>query len=78
MEEETTNIIKVITTIDDDKRTYSIDIDDSSTFYEFKKILSESAHLIENNFHIYHKEQEYTNEYDDNTLKEIFPRMQII
>ena len=52
MEEETTNIIKVITTIDDDKRTYSIDIDDSSTFYEFKKILSESAHLIENNFHI--------------------------
>ena len=78
MEEETTNIIKVITTIDDDKRTYSIDIDDSSTFYEFKKILSESAHLIENNFHIYHKEQEYTNEYDDNTLKEIFPRMQIV
>ena len=77
MEEETTNIIKVIATIEEDKKTYSIDIDDSNTFYEFKKILSSAAHLIKNNFRIYHKDQEYTNEYNDNTLRELFPQLQI-
>ena len=77
MEEETTNIIKVIATIEEDKKTYSIDIDDSNTFYEFKKILSAAAHLFKNNFRIYHKDQEYTNEYNDNTLRELFPQLQI-
>ena len=77
MEEEETNIIKVIATIEEDKKKYSIDIDDSNTFYEFKKILSAAAHLFKNNFRIYHKDQEYTNEYNDNTLRELFPQLQI-
>ena len=38
MEEEETNIIKVIASIEEDKKKYSIDIDDSNTFYEFKKM----------------------------------------
>ena len=79
MEEDIqTNIRKIITTIDNEKKTYSIDVDDLTTFYEFKKILSSAAHLLKNNFQIYHKNQEYTNEYDDMSIKELFPELQTI
>ena len=72
MEEEQVNIKKVITKVDDDK-SYSIDVDETTTFYEFKKILAAAAHLLKNCFRIFHEEQEYTNDYDDNTIKEMFP-----
>ena len=72
MEEEQPKIKKIITTIDNEK-SYSIDVDETTTFYEFKKILSAAAHLLKNCFRIYHEEQEYTNDYDDNTIQEMFP-----
>ena len=72
MEEEQTNIKKIITTIDNEK-SYSIDVDETTTFYEFKKILAAAAHLLKNCFRIYHEQQEYTNDYDDNTIQEMFP-----
>lgn len=78
MEEEQTTIRKIITTIENEKKSYSIDVDDSITFLEFKKILSNAAHLIKNSFQIYHEEQEYTDEYDDNSIQEIFQDLKII
>ena len=72
MEEERPNIKKIITTIDDEK-SYSIDVDETTTFYEFKKILAAAAHLLKNCFRIYHQQQEYTNDFDDNTIQEMFP-----
>ena len=74
MEEEQTNIKKIITTIDNEK-SYSIDVDETTTFYEFKKILAAAAHLLKNCFRIYHEQQEYTNDYDDNTIQEMFPNL---
>ena len=72
MEEEKTTIKKIITTIDDEK-SYSIDVDETITFHEFKKILAGAAHLLKNGFRIYHQQQEYNNDYDDNTIQEMFP-----
>ena len=72
MEEEQPHIKKIITTIDNEK-SYSIDVDETTTFYEFKKILAAAAHLLKNCFRIYHEQQEYTNDYDDNTIQEMFP-----
>ena len=74
MEETVTNASMTITTIDNEK-SYSIDVDETTTFYEFKKILSAAAHLLKNCFRIYHEEQEYTNDYDDNTIQEMFPEL---
>jgi len=78
MEEEEVKIRKIITTIENEKKSYSIDVDESTTFYDFKKILSGAAHLLKNTFSLYHEGQEYTNEYDDNTIKEIFPDLETI
>ena len=72
MEEPLVNIKKIITTLDNEK-SYSIDVDESTTFYEFKKILASAAHLLKNCFRIYLGNQEYTNDYDDNTIQEMFP-----
>ena len=74
MEEGHTNIRKIITTVDEEK-SYSIDVDETTTFYEFKKILAAAAHLLKNCFRIYHQKQEYTNDYDDNTIQELFPNI---
>ena len=56
MEEEQVNIKKIITTIDNDK-SYSIDVDETTTFSEFKKILAGAAHLLKNCFRIYYGEK---------------------
>ena len=74
MEDEITRIKKIITTIDDDK-SYSIDVDETICFREFKKILAGAAHLLKNCFRIYHEQQEYTNDYDDSTIQEMFPNL---
>ena len=60
-------------TIIDDEKSYSIDVDDTTTFYEFKKILAGAAHLLKNCFRIYHMQKELTNENDDLTIQDIFP-----
>ena len=72
--DEEINIKKIIAKVDDDK-SYSIDVDETTTFYEFKKILAAAAHLLKNCFRIYYEDQEYTYEYDDNTIKELFPNI---
>lgn len=72
MEEPQVKIKKIITTVDNEK-SYSIDVDTTTTFYEFKKILASAAHLLKNCFRIYFQDQEYTNDYDDNTIQEMFP-----
>ena len=77
MEEEQTRIKKIITTIDNEK-TYSFDVDETITFYEFKKILAASSHLLKNCFKIYYQQHEYTNDYNDNTLHELFPGIDLI
>ena len=69
--DEEVNIKKIIAKVDDDK-SYSIDVDETTTFYEFKKILAAAAHLLKNCFRIYYEDQEYNYEYDDNTIKELF------
>ena len=71
MEIEQPTIKKIIATIDNEK-SYSIDVDETTTFYEFKKILAAAAHLLKNCFRIYHQQQEYTNDFDDNTIQEMF------
>ena len=75
MEEENVKIKKIITTIDKDNKSYSIDLDETNTFYEFKKIISGAAHLLKNCFRIFHENHEYTNDYDDNTIQELFPTL---
>ena len=77
MEEEQTRIKKIITTIDNEK-TYSFDVDETITFYEFKKILAASSHLLKNCYKIYYQQYEYTNDYNDNTLHELFPSIDLI
>ena len=72
--EDLVKIKKIITIVDNDK-TYSIDVDENTTFYEFKKILAAAAHLQKNSFRIYLEQQEYTNDYDDNTIQEMFPNL---
>ena len=74
MEEEQVNIKKIITTIDDDK-SYSIDVDETTTFSEFKKILASAAHLLKNCFRIYYGEKEYTRDFDDDTIQNMFPNI---
>ena len=74
MEEEQVNIKKIITTIDNDK-SYSIDVDETTTFSEFKKILAGAAHLLKNCFRIYYGEKEYTRDFDDDTIQNMFPNI---
>jgi hypothetical protein len=50
-------------------------VDETICFREFKKILAGAAHLLKNGFRIYHEQQEYTNDYDDNTIQEMFPNL---
>ena len=50
-------------------------MDETICFREFKKILAGAAHLLKNGFRIYHEQQEYTNDYDDNTIQEMFPNL---
>ena len=73
MEDDNVNIKKIITTTEDNQ-TYSIDVDDTTTFLEFKKILAGAAHLLRNCFRIYHgnTDKEYTNDYDDMMIKDMF------
>ena len=72
MEEEDIIIIQVIFKFDDGL-LYNFDVDRTTTFYEVKKILSNAAHIPKNSFTLYHEGQEYSSEYDEQTLLKIFP-----
>jgi hypothetical protein len=72
MEEDKVSIKKIISTVERDK-AYSNDVDETTSFYDFKKILSGAAHLLKNSFRIFFENKEFTNECNDNTIKELFP-----
>ena len=72
MEEDKVSVKKIISTVDGDK-FYSNDVDETTSFYDFKIILSGAAHLLKNSFHIFFENEEFTNECNDNTIKELFP-----
>ena len=74
MEEDNVNLKKIIITTEDNL-IYTLDLDETTTFLEFKKIFACTAHLLKNCFRIYHAniDKEYTNDYDNMTIKEIFP-----
>ena len=77
MEEEDTIIIQAIFKFEDG-RLYNLDVDRTTTFYEIKKILSNAAHILKNSFILFHEGQEYTKEYDGQTLQKIFPNLKKI
>ena len=77
MEEEDQIIIQVIFKFEDG-RWYSFDVDHSTTLHETKKILSNAAHVLKNNIILYHEGQEYSKEYDEQTLQKIFPTLKKI
>ena len=77
MEEEDSIIIQVIFKFEDG-RWYSFDVDHSTTLHETKKILSNAAHVLKNSFTLYHEGQEYSKEYDEQTLHKIFPTLKKI
>ena len=77
MEEEETIIIQVIFKLEDG-RLYNFDVDRTTTFYETKKILSNAAHILKNSFTLFHEGQEYSNEYDEQSLVKIFPNLRKI
>ena len=77
MEEEDPIIIQVIFKFEDG-RWYSFDVDHSTTLHETKKILSNAAHVLKSSITLYHEGQEYSKEYDEQTLKKIFPTLKKI
>ena len=66
------NIKKTIFRVDE-KRTYNIDVDATVNFFELKKILASAAHLPRNGFRIYHEGEDYTDNYEEETLFSTFP-----
>ena len=73
-----TNLIRqVIFEVQKDKY-YKFDVDETTSFYELKKILCNAAHLRRGSFRIYKNEKDYTYDYDDNTLLNLFPNEQTI
>ena len=77
MEEEETIIIQVIFKFDDG-RLYNFDVDRTTTLYETKKILSNAAHILKNSFTLYHEGQEYSKQYDEQSLQLLFPTLKKI
>mgnify|MGYP002624196121 CR=1 FL=1 len=77
MEEEDTIIVQAIFKFEDG-RLYNLDVDRTTTFYEIKKILSNAAHILKNSFILFHEGQEYSKEYDGQTLQKIFPNQKKI
>ena len=77
MEEEQTIIIQVIFKLEDG-RLYNFDVDQTITFYETKKILSNAAHILKNSFTLFHNGQEYSNLYNEQPLVKIFPSLKKI
>ena len=57
---------------------YSFDVDETTTIHELKKILSNAAHLRKGSFRIYHNDKDFTYDYDNQKIKDIFPNDQKI
>ena len=57
---------------------YKFDLDETTTLYELKKILCNAAHLKKGAFNVYHNDEDYTYNYDDQTILDLFPEEQKI
>ncbi len=57
----------------EDKK-YSFDLDETTTFYEIKKIIKNAAHLPKNSFSLINNKIDYSKEYDNKTIYDIFPK----
>ena len=77
MNQQSKLIRNVIFHIQNDKQ-YSIQVDETTNMSELKKILLYAAHLNKNSFKIYHNDIDYTNNYNDETLFELFPNEETI
>lgn len=74
MEEKQISMKTMNITVDDGKK-YKIDVNENTTFYEFKKILNASTHLLKGSYKIYLEQEdqvELGNEYNDIAIKEMF------
>ena len=67
------DIINIIAKIND--ISFSINVDDTTTLREYKKLLCKSAHLIEKSFKIFYLTYECSSQYDNYSIKELFPNM---
>ena len=65
-------IKKVIVSLDDINRSYSLDVDCNITFEALKEIIIAATHLLKNNFTIFYGVQKLTNEADKLTIKNMF------
>jgi hypothetical protein len=57
----------------EDKK-YSFDLDETTTFYEIKKIIKNAAHLPKNSFSLINNKIDYSKEYDNKTIYDIFTK----
>jgi hypothetical protein len=57
---------------------YSFDVDETTTFHELKKILCNAAHLRKGSFRIYYNDKDFTYDYDNQKIMDIFPNEQKI
>ena len=60
------------------EKEYTIDVDETTNIKELKKILAHAAHLRKNSFKIYHNDIEFTQNFNDKTIYELFPKEQKI
>ena len=71
-------IIKIIKNGREQKRDYSLEINDSYLFNELKRIIQNKSHLINNNYKILYNGEDLINNYDNISLKQLFPKIKKI
>ena len=57
-----------------EEKKYSFELDETTTFYELKKIIKNAAHLPKNSFSLINNKIDYSKEYDNKTIYDIFPK----
>jgi hypothetical protein len=69
--------IRQVVFILDKTRNYRFDVNQTVTIKGLKKMIVAAANLGKSNLRVYHRGTEYT-EYDDSTLEELFPDIQLV
>ena len=57
-----------------EEKKYSFELDETTTFYEIKKIIKNAAHLPKNSFSLINNKIDYSKEYDNKTIFDTFPK----
>ena len=78
MQEEEPKVIRQTIFQVQKEKEYTIDVDETTNIKELKKILAHAAHLRKNSFKIYHNDIDFTQNYNDKTIYELFPKEQKI